>query len=93
MTVLGGANAALNRDFCPIPPPMGPSSLGGERPDVITWRTMNELADPTLDLPLVQHHLDVLARWRASPPLSAWEEERYRQLCGLERLLLQSSPC
>ncbi len=54
--------------------------------------TMNKLAEPTLDLPLVQHHLDVLARWRASTPLSAWEEERYRELCGLERLLLQSSP-
>ena len=51
---------------------------------------MYENTDPeSVDLVLVQHQLDVLARWRSASPLNSWEQERYRELCEFEQILLR----
>lgn len=40
------------------------------------------------DLALVQHQLDVMARWRSTAPFTAWEQQRYGELCASEQILL-----
>lgn len=49
-----------------------------------------DIITQSADLTLVQHQLDVLARWRSTSPFTDWEHERYEELCEFEQALLRT---